>query len=181
MYYVYIYLDPRTSGKYRYGEFVFDQEPFYVGKGRGCRDQIHVYKYGNNRLKNSILKKLEDLNLKPIILYVKEQLEEYEAFELERKLIFLIGRRDIGLGPLSNMTDGGEGRSGNISQRRINNPMYGKTHTLEVKQAQSKLAKDIANRLLTSGSHNFLTNHPMRNPILRESMRRKKMRGSNLA
>ena len=32
-YYVYIYIDPRKPGKFKYGEYEFDYEPFYIGKG----------------------------------------------------------------------------------------------------------------------------------------------------
>jgi hypothetical protein len=36
-FYVYIYLDPRKPGKFHYGEYCFDYEPFYVGKGKDNR------------------------------------------------------------------------------------------------------------------------------------------------
>ena len=36
-FYTYVYLDPRKSGKYKYSEYKFDYEPFYVGKGCGNR------------------------------------------------------------------------------------------------------------------------------------------------
>lgn len=40
-FYVYVYLDPRKPGKYKYGEYEFDYEPFYVGKGTGRRIRNH--------------------------------------------------------------------------------------------------------------------------------------------
>ena len=40
-YYVYVYLDPRKSGKFKYAEMLFDFLPFYVGKGKGNRLYDH--------------------------------------------------------------------------------------------------------------------------------------------
>ena len=36
-FYVYVYLDPRKPGSFKFGEYEFDYEPFYVGKGKKNR------------------------------------------------------------------------------------------------------------------------------------------------
>jgi len=118
IFYVYIYLDPRKLGSFDYGEFHFDFEPFYVGKG--CKEQwsshlklaeIKIYKsYKLNKIR-----KIQSLGLQPKIIKYKDNLTEQEAFDLEKKLIKAIGRLDLGLGPLVNLTDGGEGVKGVIA------------------------------------------------------------------
>ena len=79
-------------------------EIFYVGKGKDLRylDRSNrntwwentVSKYGFN------------------VEFVETCLQEWYALELEIELIALYGRKDLGLGPLVNLTDGGEGTSG---------------------------------------------------------------------
>ena len=42
-FYVYVYTDPRKdNGPYKYGEYEFEYEPFYVGKGIGNRKNNHL-------------------------------------------------------------------------------------------------------------------------------------------
>jgi hypothetical protein len=115
-YYVYIYLDTSKPGKYVYGEYKFLHEPIYVGKGK--RKRAYYYEKRNKYLKNKI-KKIG----KPIILIITKDLEESKAFELEKFLIALIGRKDLGKGPLCNFTDGGEGPSGNIRSKETRKKM----------------------------------------------------------
>ena len=108
-FYVYVYLDPRKPGKYVYGDYSFDYEPFYVGKGKGKRcNEIKT------RRKGSMLHgKIGKIKC-PLILKAEKELTEKEAFDLERRLISLIGRYDLHKGPLANLTDGGDGPSGHI-------------------------------------------------------------------
>lgn len=98
-FYVYTWTRPDTG------------EIFYVGKGRGDRDVSR-----RNRGKHflNIIAKLERNGLSPIIKRVAENLTEDDAFSIERNEISRIGRRDLGLGSLVNMTDGGDGSSGYI-------------------------------------------------------------------
>ena len=113
-FYVYVYLDPRKEGKYMYGNYEFDYEPFYVGKGKEYRHKRHLNEsqINDGSHKSNIIKKLIKLGEYPHIEIVKTDLLEAEALDNEVELIKLIGRYDLNLGPLTNKTDGGEGISG---------------------------------------------------------------------
>lgn len=115
-YYTYIYLDPRKKGPFKYGDYVFEYEPFYVGKGKCNRMEEHLCDYllKKSTHKNNKLKKIINEGYEPIIIKISDNLFESDAFDSEVKLIKLIGRHDLGDGPLTNKTDGGEGSSGVI-------------------------------------------------------------------
>lgn len=109
-------------------------EVFYVGKGKNNRAyhkggrskwwQYTIAKYGYD------------------IFILENNLSEPEAFRLEKEYIQRIGRRDLGLGPLVNLTDGGEGASGTIVSKETrkkvsnNNCRYwdGKTIPIDMKK-----------------------------------------------
>lgn len=119
IFYTYVYLDPRKSGKFIYGVYKFDNEPFYVGKGKNKQYMSHLSyvlkgkidkhnPHKSYKIKNII----KETNQNPIIIKYKEILVEAESFDLEVNLIKTIGRFDLNLGPLTNLTNGGEGASG---------------------------------------------------------------------
>ena len=112
-YYVYVLLNPLKCGIFKYDEYVFDYKPFYVGKGKRKR-KYETLRDTRNPFKKSILIKIKNNNLKPIRIMIQTNLTEKNSFELEKKLIKLIGRKDLGIGILCNLTDGGDGSSGNI-------------------------------------------------------------------
>lgn len=122
-YYVYAYLDPRKPGNYVYGDFEFDFEPFYIGKGMGRRLYMHIFphnieKDGNRYKMNKIKKILKlgyDLKSEKFVVKISGNLSQKQSLSLERKCIKTIGRIDLKSGPLTNLTNGGDG-SYNLSQ-----------------------------------------------------------------
>jgi hypothetical protein len=122
-YYTYIYLNPLKQGEFRFGKILFNYEPFYVGKGKGDRVNVHFKVVDNqNKMKQRIIDKIRAENENPIIIKLYENITEYTAFRLEKYLINKIGRRDLKLGSLANLTDGGDGASGTLftSEKRNN-------------------------------------------------------------
>jgi DNA-binding XRE family transcriptional regulator len=106
-YYIYIYLDPRKSGRYCYKNFSLLYKPIYVGKGKRNR---HKKICGRNPIFKNKINKIKKLGLKPIIIKLYENLNEKESFETEKNLISEIEKINPGI--LVNMTYGGEGVSG---------------------------------------------------------------------
>lgn len=125
-FYVYVLLDLRKPGEFRYGHWKFEYEPFYVGKGCDGRKDNHLESY----LRRGPGAKLADFRLRsqfrmyckiraihratgglPTAIKKRRRLTEKQAFALERRLIARIGREDYGEGPLINSHDGGLGGS----------------------------------------------------------------------
>jgi hypothetical protein len=110
IYYVYVYLDPLFPNNCNYENYKFDHTPIYIGKGKNRRCDDHLKKTNNPIFVNKIAYWKRN-NIKPIIIKLQENISEIDAWALEIKLIKEIGRFDLGLGPLLNLTDGGEGPS----------------------------------------------------------------------
>lgn len=114
-YYVYVYLDP-TKPSVIYDGVEFRGEPFYVGKGKNNRKAYHLQCYNKDK-DRFVIKKIKKMlvdGIHPVVMIFKENLTETDAFFYEKYLIQKIGRRNIGLGTLCNLTNGGEGVSGKI-------------------------------------------------------------------
>ncbi len=150
--YVYCLIDPRNS------------LPFYIGKGKGKRMYSHERDVKNGKIPNSNntylfrkIKNILELGLHIIYNKLAENIDNTTALLVEVKEIRKIGRSNLGLGPLCNLTDGGEGNSGKIiseasklkmsaaAKERLKDPtqhpFYNKHHTLQSKRKMSDSGK----------------------------------------
>lgn len=162
-FYVYVYLNNDTLDKYTYGDYTFDHEPFYIGKGRGRRLKVHLRGSSCNPLFNNKIEKIKrTTGSNPIVLKYKENLTEQEAFDLEINMITTIGRRDLKNGPLCNLTNGGEGLSNPSTEVRqkisskikdkflfYHNRMVGDKNPSKRKDVREKLSIISKNRYMT--------------------------------
>lgn len=92
------------------------QEPFYIGKGQDDRaaDHFREYNLKKHHPKNYTIKKAIREGVDLLVEYLWTGLSETEAFRREVWAIAMWGRKDRNDGPLTNLTDGGEGASGQI-------------------------------------------------------------------
>lgn len=118
-FYVYMYLRNKASAAGAVGT------PYYVGKG--CGDRAYV--------KHSAPAPADPVN----IVFVKQNLTEQKAFELEIELIAKYGRKDLNTGILHNRTDGGDGIS-NPSHETRKKLAYAKRN----ESPETKLKRSIA-------------------------------------
>lgn len=160
-YYVYVYLNPLKKDNYVFGKFNFDYEPFYIGMGRNDRINQHISESKYEKKKTTkhykILKILNN-GLEPIRYKLYENITKESAERIEKYMIDLIGRRDLGFGPLCNLRNGGSGSNvvNEITKSKLSklnkgkygilNPNYGNRWSDEQKLIASIRQKEISNK-----------------------------------
>jgi hypothetical protein len=111
---------------------------FYVGIGK--KSNRAYSKHQRNKYWQSIVDKADY-----IVEIVKDDINWEEAKQLEIDLINQYGRKDLGTGILSNMTDGGDGCVNTIcsdeTRTKMGNSRRGRKHSEEAKQKISKMLK----------------------------------------
>ena len=126
-------------------------EPFYIGIGS---DTMGKYTRANNIAKRSKFWKSIINKTEYRVDILIDNLTWENACEKEKEFILLYGRKDLKLGTLVNMTNGGEGTFGLIvseesrikiseSERGINNHFYGKNLSKEHRDKISKAHKGV--------------------------------------
>lgn len=127
-----------------------DGTPFYVGKGSGDRVRHHVNEAkrhaGINPHKERIIRKMLKAGAEPSYRIDSYHEEEKDAHDREIELIAKIGRHNLGTGPLTNLTAGGDGIVGNVlsdeTKKAISDFMKARFRTPEMREwARQNLAK----------------------------------------
>jgi hypothetical protein len=124
-----------------------NEEIFYIGICSNDKENRAYSKSSRNNMWNKIVSKGGYR-----VEFVKQNITFEEAKKLEINLIKDYGRKDLGLGALSNMTDGGDGTAGWIAPQEFKNAvservrgdknyMYGKTHSEETKDKLRQINK----------------------------------------
>lgn len=142
-YYIYFHINPKTK------------EPFYVGQGTHTKNsknekfsRAYSIRSRSNFWKNIYNKYGVEVQI------IETNVDECVINEKEIFYIKKIGRRNLGLGPLVNLTDGGEGTKGNIlsneTKKKIGNRHYpsGKDHILFGKNRSDDIKEKIKKSLL---------------------------------
>lgn len=103
-YYVYALIDPRNDSI------------FYIGKGKGKRLKDHFYKSLKHKISNlpkhEKIQEIENEGLKVKTEVLFPYLDEVTAFELEKIMIYNLGRKAFKEGELLNYTPGGHWKLG---------------------------------------------------------------------
>jgi len=113
-------------------------EIFYIGIG--VKEKRAYEKRSRNKLWENIVNKTEY----KVEIIVKD-IDYESAKELEILLIETYGRRDLDLGSLVNMTNGGDGNKGMSQEQKniISEKLTGKKQSEETKKNEVKLLKKL--------------------------------------
>lgn len=143
MFYIYVYFDPEISMLCENEYFRSCIQPMYIGKGSGNRYKKHLRNNPDNPEFNARIKELQDKKLEIPISIILNNEDDAVTFELEEKLIELIGRRNVGTGPLYNITKGGAGgyKCSAATKKKISEGNLGKIISDDTKLKMSESAK----------------------------------------
>ncbi|KKM99139.1 hypothetical protein LCGC14_1150850 [marine sediment metagenome] len=87
-----------------------DMTPFYVGKGSKDRWKPQYHQHNAQPV---LVNKIRKMGMKNIfVCFPFTGLDHKDALVFERMLINIYGRKDLNIGPLLNLTDGGDGLEG---------------------------------------------------------------------
>lgn len=150
-------LAPARRNFYVYALLRENGVPFYIGKGSGRRCWDHLKPPETDLTpKAKIIRRILRSGAEVEVRIVASGLSEADAFALERAQIAAIGRHPVG--PLWNLTDGGEGSSG-----------Y--KHTDEARAAIARSAKGVHGSALGRLRRSQISRDAWRDPDAAKIMR----------
>jgi hypothetical protein len=152
LYDIYVYLDPRKNGTFKYDDLIFYREPVYVGISYDTdrRNKRHIYDlFDESKNKNFIkvnkfLKIKNDTGEYPEMIIYKHGVNLEDALAIEKELILKIGRIQLRNGPLCNATDGGDGNFGSIVSEETREKMS----LSHIGKKQSELTRELRSKSL---------------------------------
>lgn len=167
-FYVYVYLDTRYPGEFKYGDYIFDYKPFYIGKGLGRRYKV---RYCRPMYFTNTIKAMTSLNLEPKVVFPFKSDDESECYDVESKLIELIG-----IDNLTNISLGGTGifsglKHSDESKNKISNSLKGNTHLLGYHPSENT-RNAISKSLSGDKNHFYGRNHTEQSKALMKKMNR---------
>lgn len=161
---------------YVYQLRVCDKElPFYVGKGKNKRAYEHVSSVNSEPVGHKVntIKRAIREDKEILVEFIETEQTESDAFLFEKYYISVYGRRDLGQGPLTNLTDGGTGgvnmspeTKRKISEANVgtNNPMFGRTGesnprfgTIHTDEARLKMSEANTGKTISLDTRNKLS------------------------
>jgi len=136
-----------------------NRETFYVGRGNDCKRRSKASANPGKRggLKDQRIADILSAGMSPKIRILRFCFTKEESIIWEKYFIAKIGRKDLGLGPLLNQTDGGDGPTGlsivtrqKMSEARKGegNGFFGMHHSKESKAkiASAKIGGQAPNK-----------------------------------
>lgn len=134
-FYIYIYRDPSRNN-----------EPIYVGKGKGQRAYAHLKRTDKHQFVHR-LQKMKRNGVEPHIEIINA-IDEDHAYFMEECVVDVVGRKDLGKGTLLNLSDGGAGGSsgcvpGLETRQKLSRIHKGKITSRETKSRISITLKGV--------------------------------------
>lgn len=166
LFYVYVIMDPKQPGSWKYLDHIFLFKPLYVGKGKGRRIHAHYNKFNSaNIIKDNTLRKRKEEGFTKCYDFVFLTCSEEEALAYETSLILTIGRLSNKTGILTNLLEksgAGAGRSPSKETREKlrawnlsdANPLRGVPRTPEVKE---KIGNTLRGRIVSQETRDKLS------------------------
>lgn len=120
--YVYLYSDPSRNN-----------EPIYVGMGKGGRYKRHLLRSDRHPMTHRVQAMKRD-GVEPTITFLCENVDQELAALVEQEAISKFGRKDLGRGTLLNLTDGGDGcyNPSEETRRKMSEARTGKKQSADV-------------------------------------------------